>query len=209
MIKPFINRSSQVPKRSNDFNQYRPVHFDKIKQVSVAKETHQNPQSDREPGHLRIDVVYQGSQDQNKGLYHINVIDEVTRFEVVYSIEKISENYLIPVLEIIMETFPFNIKKFRSDNSSDYSNRTVLKLLNKLWVEFITLRARQPRDTGLVNSRPAPSVRKTLGYIHIPQKHAEKINEFNKRYWIPYSNFHRPCFFDTGESEKKGKKNKE
>ena len=37
----------------------------------------------------------------------INAVNEGTQMEVVFSVEKISENRLIPVLEAILNTFPF------------------------------------------------------------------------------------------------------
>ena len=56
------------------------------------------------------------------------IFDEVTQFEVVCSVEKISERYLIPVLETILDLFPFNIISFHSDNGSEYINQNVGKL---------------------------------------------------------------------------------
>jgi len=49
-------------------------------------------------------------------VYHVNAVDEVTQFEVVISVSKISEHYLIPALKKIMEAFPFKIRGFHSDN---------------------------------------------------------------------------------------------
>jgi hypothetical protein len=38
------------------------------------------------PGYLRVDTVHQGDDlDGNKGVYHINAVDEVTQWEVVRS----------------------------------------------------------------------------------------------------------------------------
>lgn len=63
------------------------------------------PQTKGEPGHIRIDTVHQGDLDKKKGVYHINAIDEITQFEVVLSVEKISEHYLIPILEKFLSYF--------------------------------------------------------------------------------------------------------
>lgn len=64
------------------------------------------------PGYLRIDTVHQGDRDRNKGLYHINAVDEVTQWEIVAATPQISENWLIPVLERLREQFPFRIRGF-------------------------------------------------------------------------------------------------
>jgi hypothetical protein len=63
----------------------------------------------------RADTVHQGDLDKQKGVYHINAVDEETQFEVVASVAKISEHYLIPILEQMLETFPFKILGFHSD----------------------------------------------------------------------------------------------
>jgi hypothetical protein len=39
----------------------------------------------------------------------MNAVDEVTQFEIVCSVKKISEQYLLPILEQMLESFPFNI----------------------------------------------------------------------------------------------------
>ena len=53
------------------------------------------------------------------------------------TVEKISEHYLIPVLEQLLDTFPFVIKGFHSDNGSEYINKQVAKLLEKLLIELL------------------------------------------------------------------------
>ena len=51
-----------------------------------------------QPGYIRVDTVHQGDWDGVKGLYPINAVDAVTRFEVVGAAEKISERYLSPYI---------------------------------------------------------------------------------------------------------------
>ena len=69
--------------------------------------------------------MHQGDQDGQKGVYHINAVDEVTQFEIVCTVEKISEHYLIPALKQMMTTFPFVLLGFHSDNGSEYINHQV------------------------------------------------------------------------------------
>lgn len=66
----------------------------------------------------------------------------MTQFEVVCSVEKISERYLIPVLEQLLDAFPFTLLGFHSDNGSEYINRCVAELLEKLRIEFTKSRSR-------------------------------------------------------------------
>ena len=67
-------------------------------------------------------------------------------------------------------------------NGSEYINKQVAKLLEKLLIEFTKSRARQTNDNALAESKNASIVRKYLGYSHIPQKWAPLINEFNQTY---------------------------
>lgn len=179
--------------------------IEKTKRSIVAIGERKKPQSNQEPGYIRIDTVHQGDLDKCKGVYHINAVDEVTQYEVIYSVEAISEQYLIPVLELLLETFPFEIKGFHSDNGSEYINHRVAQLLNKLHIEFTKSRSRHSNDNALIECKNGSVIRKILGYMHIPQKWADEINYFNKQCLIPYINFHRPCFFVEEKLDEKGK----
>ena len=161
-----------------------------------------------EPGYLRVDTVHQGDLDGVKGVYHINAVDEVTQFEIVCSVEKISERYLIPVLADLLDQFPFLILAFHADNGSEYINKHVVKLLNKLLIELTKSRARHCNDNALVESKNGSIIRKQLGYVHIPQQWAPQLNDFHRDHLNPYINFHRPCFFPVVTIDAKGKTRK-
>ncbi len=183
--------------------------FEKTKPRQIAIGDKRKPQANGQPGYLRVDTVHQGDQDKQKGVYHINVVDEVTQFEMILSVEKISEHFLIPVLEQILETFPFIIKGFHSDNGSEYINKPVENLLNKLLIEMTKSRSRQTNDNALVEGKNAAVVRKVFGYTHIPQRWAARLNEFNIKYLYPYVNYHRPCFYPEIITDDKGKQSKQ
>jgi len=100
------------------------------------------------------------------------------------------------------------LRGFHSDNGSEFVNKTVAALLNKLLIRFTKSRARHINDNGLVESKNGFVVRKQLGYAYIPQRCAELINEFNRDFFNPYINFHRPCFFPVTVSDHKGKSKK-
>ena len=166
------------------------------------------PRPEGRPGYIRVDTVHQGDWDGTKGVYHVNAVDEVTQFEGVASVERISERYLIPVLESLIDSFPFIIKGFHADNGSEYINKRVADLLNKLLIELTKSRSRRTNDNALVESKNGSIVRKHLGYHHIAQKWAPLINEFNQKYLNPYINYHRPCFFPIVTIDAKGKQKK-
>lgn len=183
-------------------------HFTKTQRVGVAIGERRKPNPDGQPGYLRIDTVHQGDEDKRKGVYHINVIDEITQWEIVCTVEKISEAYLIPILEFLLTAFPFVIQGFHSDNGSEYVNRLTAELLQKLFVEFTKSRARHTNDNALIEGKNGSIVRKYLGYGYIAQRWAPLINAFNQTHLNPYLNFHRPCFFPVTIVNAKGKQKK-
>lgn len=180
-------------------------HFEKTRAKPSTIGERRKPQPNGLPGYIRVDTVHQGDQDGVKGLYHINAVDEVTQFEVVCAVEKISERYLIPVLEQLLDQFPFVILGFHADNGSEYINQHVVKLLKKLLIELTKSRARQSNDNALVESKNGSIVRKHLGYAHIQQHWAPLVNQFHHNYLNPYINYHRPCFFPVIKTNAKGK----
>lgn len=204
----FISVSHLYNLRKGDFYQRQRRHFSKTQRSPVQIGERRKPNPQGQPGYIRIDTVHQGDQDKQKGVYHINAVDEITQFEVICSVEKISENYLIPVLEELLNAFPFAIINFHSDNGSEYINKVVAKLLNKLHIAMTKSRARHSNDNALAESKNGSIVRKYLGYVHIPQKWAPLINEFNRKHLTPYINFHRPCYFAEIKTDKNGKEKK-
>lgn len=172
------------------------------------------PQPNGKPGYIRIDTVHQGDLASEKGeklvkgVYHINSVDEVTQWEIIASVEQISESYLEPILKLILEQYPFVIMEFHADNGSEYINRTVAQLLNKLLIKLTKSRARQTNDNALVESKNGSIIRKHMGYFYIHQKYAPDINDFYLKVFNPYLNFHRPCGFATTTTDSKGKQKK-
>jgi transposase InsO family protein len=179
--------------------------LDKTRPVRVNMGERRKPAPDGLPGYLRVDSVHQGDLDGIKGLYLITAVDEVTQFECVFAVERISEHFLLPALEQLLATFPFSIRNFHSDNGSEYINRNVAALLEKLRIEQTKSRSRQTNDNALVESKNGSTVRKHLGYSHIPGRYAQQVNVFASQILTPYLNFHRPCFFPTEITDAKGK----
>ena len=157
------------------------------------------------PGYIRIDTVHQGDQDGMKGVYHINAVDIVTQWQLVAAVERISEAYLLPVIGLLLDGFPFVVRGFHSDSGSEYVNHDIARLLEKLRIEFTKSRPRQTNDNALAECKNGAVIRKLMGYSHIPQQHATAINHFYTETLNPYLNFHRPCYFAVDKIDAKGK----
>ena len=182
--------------------------FTKTRPSGIVIGERRAPAPDGRPGFIRIDSVHQGDQDGMKGVYHINAVDCVTQWELVATCEKISEAYLLPVIEALLEAFPFRILGFHADNGSEYINHKVAKMLDKLAAEFTKSRPRHSNDNGLAETKNGAVIRKHLGYAHIPQHFAAQVNVFCAEHLNPYVNFHRPSMFAETITDKKGKTRK-
>ena len=188
-------------------NTYRGMtrRYTKTKPVVSRIGEHARPDPKGQPGYIRIDTVHQGDTNGLKGVYHINAVDEITQWEIIASVERISEAYLVPVLESMLLQFPFIIQGFHSDNGSEFVNHIVAKLLNKLLIQFTKSRPRHTDDNGLVETKNGSVLRKNLGYAHIPQACAEALNQYHSDCLNPYINFHRPCFFPVSIIDHRGR----
>ncbi len=107
---------------------------------------------------------------------------------------------------MMMAQFPFEILGFHSDNGSEYINRKVAKMLEKLRIEQTKSRSRHSlRTTPWPQAKNASMVRKHMGYSHIPKKYAKPINAFYEGVFNSWLNLHRPCMYATDIVSEKDK----
>ena len=193
-----LRQSSRYRERRLTYTKTRPV------VIAIGERRKPDPQG--RPGFLRLDTVHQGDRPDEKGVFHINAVDEVTQWEIVAAAPRISELYLQPVLEDLMRQFPFPILGFHTDNGSEFINRTVAQLLEKLRIEQTKSRPRRSNDNGLVESKNGAVIRKHIGYGYIDPRGAEELNQFYRNYLNPYLNYHRPCAQPEVSIDAKGRK---
>ena len=80
-------------RRSRTYRTHRTV-FKGTKAATVAVGERRAPQPAGRPGFLRVDTVHQGDRDGAKGVYLINLVDQVTQYEFIGAVEAISERFL-------------------------------------------------------------------------------------------------------------------
>lgn len=193
--------------RSGQTYHLRATTFTHTQAVTVAIGERRKPQPDGRPGSIRVDTVHQGDLDKEKGVYHINLVDEVTQWEVVVAVEAITEKQMVPALEAALKLFPFLLYNFHADNGSEYINRKVAELLERLRVKLSKSRAYHSGDNGLAETKNGSIIRKALGHGHIPRQYAPIIDQWYHDWFVPYLNFHRPCGYRTTTvDEKTGKR---
>jgi transposase InsO family protein len=180
--------------------------IEKTKPVQRSIGERRKPEPNGSPGFLRVDTVHQGDFDKKKGVYHINLVDEVTQWEVIVAVEQLTEACVEPALEAAFSLFPFHIWNFHSDNGSEYINEIVQQFLHRFVVKQTKSRSRQSNDNGLAETKNGAIIRKHMGYRHIPQPYAARINVFYREHLIPYVNYHRPSAFPEVTTLPNGKK---
>lgn len=182
--------------------------FEKTNPVDRNIGERRKPYPDGKPGYLRVDSVHQGDLNGEKGVYHINIVDEVTQGEWTGCVETISEMHLRPLLQKLLAQIPFRVINFHSDNGSEYINRVVAEILSYLFIGQTKSRSRHSNDNALVEGKNGSRIRKHLGRWHIGKEHAAEVDRFYQEYFNIYLNYHRPCGFATTIVDKRGKEKK-
>lgn len=158
------------------------------------------PENLGRPGSIRTDTVHQ------RDVYHINSVDEILQWEIVVCVPQICEACMKPAVEDIINQYPFTIFNFHSDRGGETINYTVADLLQRLLIKQTKSRANHTNDNALVETKNAHVIRKNMGWEHINQGLANKINQYYRDFFNPYLNFHRPCGYPTIIIDEKGKK---
>ena len=200
-----VSHLYNIRKDNQQYNSSEAMHYTKTQSTKVSIGERRKPQPNGECGYLRVDSVHQGDRDKEKGVYHINLVDEVTQWEIVGCVEGISEYFLEPLLIDLLKQFPYKIINFHSDNGSEYINKTVEKILNDLMIKQTKSQPRRSTHNALVEGKNGSVIRKHIGRNYIHKKYAREINNFYKKYFNVYLNYHRVCAFPVDMIDKKGK----
>ena len=182
--------------------------FEKTNPVDRNIGERRKPQPDGKPGYIRVDSVHQGDKEGEKGVYHVNIVDEVTQFEWVGCVETISELHLKPLLQKLLTQIPYRVWNFHSDNGSEYINHVVAEILQYLFIGQTKSRSRHSNDNALAEGKNGSRIRKHMGHWHIPKKCARNVDKFYEEYFNVYLNYHRPCGFATTIVDGRGKEKK-
>jgi len=181
----------------------------RTKAVQVAIGIRRKPQNGSRPGYLRVDTVHQGDRNGEKGVYHINLVDELLQWEIVVCVAEINEAHLQRAIMSALAQFPFEILGFHSDNGSEFINKTVAALLNKLLIEQTKSRSGRTNDNALAESKNGSVIRKHMGHWHIASGWADTINRFYGELFNEYLNFHRPCGYATLTTDERGRRRRQ
>ena len=178
--------------------------------ISVARPIgiRKKPQPGGLPGYVRADTVHQGDLEGVKGVYHVNLVDEVTQWEILFCVDSITEISMAYVLAEALRFFPFVIFGFHSDNGGENINGSVSEVLQKLFIEQTKSRSGKCNDNALIESKNGSVVRKHMGHWHIPKYEARKINGFYRDCFNEFLNFHLMCACPTTVVGENGKKKK-
>jgi hypothetical protein len=176
------------------------INHTKARQIGIGET--RPPENFGKPGSIRVDSVSQ------KDVFHINTVDEITQWEIVFCVPQLSESCMLPALVEIFSQYPFNLFNFHSDRGHETINYVVADLLQRLLIKQTKNRSYHSGDNALVESKNGSVIRKNMGWEHINQSMCDEINIYYKNFFNPYLNYHRPCAYPTIETDEKGKKRK-
>ena len=163
----------------------------------------QPPENFGRPGSIRVDTVHQ------RDVYHVNAVDEINQWEIVVCVPTISEQFILPALNQIIDQYPFVIFNFHSDRGSENINWLVAELFTKSHIHQTKSRSRHPNDNALVETKNGAVIRKNMGWEHLDQGVSDLINDFYQHWFNPYLNYHRPSLFaGTVTQDRKGREEK-
>ena len=93
--------------------------------------------------------------------------------------EKVSEAFLIPLLEARLLSFPFVIHGLHCDNSSEYINQHVANFFNKLLIEEQTKsRSRHSSDNTEAEAENAQNIELLYLPSHSHELNPERVRRY-------------------------------
>ncbi len=101
----------------------------------------------------------------------------ITQRQNIGCVETISERHMLPVLQAILHQYPFRILGFHSDNGSEFLNKRVAKILNKLLAEFTKSRANRSTDNALIEGKNGAVCASTLATDSSPPSTPTNCND--------------------------------
>jgi len=139
--------------RHSKIYQNQRVSFVKTRPVVNPIDIRRAPRPQGRLGFIRIIRFTKVIWTAPKGVYHVNAVDIVTQWEVVATCERISEVYLLHVLQDLIEQSPFEILGLHSDNGSEYINKTEAALLEKMRIDQTKSHSRHSNDNALAEEQ--------------------------------------------------------
>ena len=200
-----VSHIYNIRKNNQQYLTSEAIKYSKTNPVNSNIGERRKPLPFGKPGFIRVDSVHQGDQDGKKGVYHINLVDEVTQFELLGCVPQITDEYMEPLLKKLLDAFPFVLINFHSDNGGEYVNHKVAEILERLRIKQTKSRSRKSTDNALVEGKNGSVIRKHMGRNFIAKNHASAIDTFYTDYFNIYLNFHRVCLFATDYTDKRGK----
>ena len=200
-----VSHIYNIRKHNLQYRSSGALKYTKTRAVSSDIGERKKPYPEGKPGYIRVDSVHQGDLDGVKGLYHINLVDEVTQWELIGCVPQITDEYMEPLIVRLLDTFPFVVLNFHSDNGGEYINCTVARILERLLITQSKSRSRKSTDNALVEGKNGAVIRKHMGRNFIAKSNAVCVDEFYQQHFNIYLNYHRVCLYATEYIDKRGK----
>lgn len=134
-----------------------------------------------QPGHLRVVSAVLRELPGTRRAHCLDVVDEVTQYQFVQSVENLTPPALGPFLDAVRETFPFVVRGFHAGPRADPAAHTAAAMLQML--QDAERSAAGASGGGDASAAPPSD---TI---------ADRVNAYARHVLAPYLNYHRLCFF--------------
>lgn len=141
-----VSHIYNIRKNNRQYLSSEAIKYSKTNPVNTNIGERRKPAPFGKPGFIRVDSVHQGDLDKEKGVYHINLVDEVTQFELIGCVPQITDEYMEPLLKKLLDAFPFilSLSIFIPTTAANISITRLLPYLS----DFVS--SRQKADRGRV-----------------------------------------------------------
>lgn len=182
-------------RRSTIYRRRRATMPEPTHPVWLMPDEHRRPRPCGIPGHLRVVSLRPYPADDPHPLHHVSLVDEVTQFQFVVTLERLDVASLKPIVDAMHEAFPFAVRSIRAGTGADRRVRRIAGMLHRLHLA----NGRTTADGGHAGVLPAPplepAVRSRRRGGCGPSPRVQQVNAFSLQVLAPYLNYHRPRRF--------------
>ena len=162
-------------RHSTTYRRHRATRPEPTHPISLMPNDRWRPRPYGRPGHIRVVPLRPHGPGDTDGPHHLNLslVDEVTMFQLVVSVEHLDPECLTAVLHALRKALPFLVRSFHATAGAAHDARRAAGVLHEL------------------NLADPCALRRDC----ILSRRTQQVNAFARKVLSPYLNYHRPRRF--------------